>query len=158
MITFEIPGVPIPWKRPGHNFKTKAIYDQQKLLKEQLRWYMRTRYKEEPLKVPVDVDFTFYLPMPKNASGPRKREMLNGVLHHMCRPDADNLAKFYLDVMTGVIYDDDGQVCHLGSDKFYASEPYTLIEIKPKTCDMKKQTEVKELKEVSDNEDDPRVS
>lgn len=153
MIQFEIKGSPIPWKRPGRNNKTGAVFDQQKMQKEQLRWYLKTRYHEDILKCPVGVKLRFYLPMPKNSSGPRKRDMLYGVLHHMSRPDVDNLAKFYLDMMTSVIYEDDGQICELDVKKLYASEPYTLIEIDPKHCDMKKQTEVKEAEE---NEDDSR--
>ena len=153
MIQFELKGIPIPWKRPGRNNKTGAIYDQQKMLKDQIRWQMRGHYHEEPLKIPVEVNFSFYMPMPKNASAPRKRDMLHGMIHHICRPDVDNLSKFYLDTMTGVIYEDDSQVCEMGVKKLYATEPYTLIEITPKICDMKKQTEVKEMAE---NEDDPR--
>lgn len=153
MIQFEIKGAPIPWKRPGRNNKTGAIFDQQKLQKEQLRWYLKDRFRQDIIKGPIGIKFSFYFPIPKETSGPRKRDMLHGVLHHMSRPDVDNLAKFYLDMMTSVIYEDDGQVCKLGVEKLYATEPYTLIEIEPKHCDMKKQTEVKE---VEGNEDDSR--
>lgn len=155
MINFEIKGIPIPWKRPGRNNKTGAIYDDQKYLKEQIRWFLRSKYHEELLKGPVGIDFYFYLPMPKGASKPRKRDMLNGVIHHMRKPDVDNLSKFYLDVMTGVIYVDDGQVCEMGVKKLYATEPYTLIEITPKNCYMEKQ---EEIGECTDDENDPRNS
>ena len=30
-----------------------------------------------------------------------------------CTPDVDNLAKFYLDGMTGIVFDDDAQVVEL---------------------------------------------
>lgn len=153
MIQFEINGVPIAWKRPGRNNKTGAVYDQQKLQKDQLRWYLRSKFRENPIRSPVEVCLSFYFPMPKGASGARKRDMLNGVLHHMSPPDVDNLAKFYLDVMTGVIYEDDGQVCRMRTEKLYATEPYTLIEIIPKNCDLLKQ---QEIKESNNDEDDPR--
>lgn len=155
MIQFEINGIPIAWKRPGRNNKTGAIYDQQKLQKDQLRWYLRSKFKEQPIKSPVEVSLSFYLPMPKSASGPRKKDMLHGVLHHMSRPDVDNLAKFYLDAMTGVIYEDDGQICKMKAEKLYATEPYILIEITPRHCDLIKQEEIKEAQE---DEDDPRDS
>lgn len=155
MIKFELKGDPIAWKRPGRNGKTGAIYDQQKLQKEQLRWYLKSKFQEEIFTGPLDIDFTFYMPMPKSASAPRRRDMLNGVLHHIHRPDVDNLSKFYLDTMTGVIYADDCQVCSMGVQKLYATEPYTLIEIVPINYDAKKQ---KEVLEAVEDENDPGVS
>lgn len=142
MIKFELEGVPIPWKRPGRNCKTGAIYDQQKVQKEQLRWYLRDRYKEDLLRGPLEIRFYFYLPMPSGSSKHKIRDMLNGVLHHIGRPDVDNLSKFYLDTMTGIIYVDDAQVCKMVVEKLYATVPYTLIEIKPINCDMSKQEEI----------------
>lgn len=139
---FNIKGVPIAWKRPGRNNKTGIIYDQQKTEKEQLRWYLWSKYKEDPICGPIEVNFSFYMPMPKNSSGPRKKDMLYGVLHHITCPDIDNLCKFYLDVMNNLIYVDDRQICKLTSEKLYATEPYTLIQILPIKIDWKKQNEV----------------
>jgi Holliday junction resolvase RusA-like endonuclease len=153
MIKFELKGIPISWKRPGHNFKTGAIYDQQKVEKEQVRWCLRDRYKEEIITGPVQIDFFFYFPIPKSTSKLRVRDMLNGVLHHISKPDVDNLSKFYLDTMTGVVYADDAQVTSMGVTKLYTTEPRTLIEITPQNCDMKKQAEIKE---PDDNENDSR--
>ncbi|MCE5319428.1 MAG: RusA family crossover junction endodeoxyribonuclease [Parachlamydia sp.] len=147
MFSFELKGDPIPWKRPGRNNKTGAIYDQQKFEKEQLRWLLKSRYREEPLKVPVEVQFTFYMPIPKSTSGPRRRDMLYGVLKHMSKPDCDNMCKFYLDVMNETIYEDDSQVFKLSMQKLYATEPCTLIEISPYVCDFAKQMEAKKAHE-----------
>lgn len=144
MIIFEIQGIPIPWQRPGRNNKTGIIYDAQKKQKEQIRWYLMAKYHEMPIKSPVSVNMTFYMPMPKSSSRPRKRDMLNGVLHHMSKPDVDNLVKFYLDVMTGVIYDDDRQIHKITAQKCYATDPYTMIEIYPTHDDMDKHREMDE--------------
>lgn len=152
MITFQIDGDPIPWKRPGRNNRTGAIYDQQKLQKEQFRWRVRDKYKGKPITTPVEVRFSFYFPVPKGATPPRRRDMLNGILHHMKRPDVDNLSKFYLDAMTGVVYEDDGQVCKMDVEKLYGVEGCTLIKIIPKTGNEAGQKEVKGLYEDDSGE------
>ena len=51
-----------------------------------------------------------------------------------CRPDADNVAKAVLDLLNGVAYDDDGQVCSLGVSAWYAGKgetPMTSVTVRP---------------------------
>lgn len=51
-----------------------------------------------------------------------------------CRPDADNVAKAVLDLLNGIAYDDDGQVCSLGVSTWYAARgetPMTLVTVRP---------------------------
>lgn len=45
------------------------------------------------------------------------------------KPDIDNLAKFYLDVMNGIMYDDDKQIVSLEIRKFYGDKDCTSISI-----------------------------
>lgn len=39
---------------------------------------------------------------------------------HICKPDIDNLAKFYLDCMTGCVFVDDSIVCSMQAKKLWA--------------------------------------
>ena len=131
MIYLDLHGDPIPWKRPGHNMHTGAIYDEQKKQKESWRWVLKAQYREEPTRAPLDIGMIFYFPIPASTSARRRTQMLNGVIHHMSKPDADNLAKFALDTMTGVIFEDDCQVFRLSVEKRYSNNPGTYIQIRP---------------------------
>jgi hypothetical protein len=59
--------------------------------------------------------------------------MINGNFHHNKKPDLDNLCKFILDTMNGLVFKDDSQICAMGAKKIYSSKPGTLIKITPLT-------------------------
>jgi|WetSurMetagenome_2_1015567.scaffolds.fasta_scaffold171123_3 Holliday junction resolvase RusA-like endonuclease len=145
MITLELYGDPIAWTRPQRNNRTGAIYDGQKKEKEQCRWQMKAMFAEEPLTCPCEIDVTFFFPVPKSANGVQRREMLNGVLHHIKRPDVDNCAKFVLDAMTGVVLSDDCIVWSMTCRKLYSEKPRTVIQIIPFTNNLKRQNKISDL-------------
>jgi Holliday junction resolvase RusA-like endonuclease len=153
MINIEVDGEPIPWARPGHRrFKKDGkfvdiIYDKQKREKEMVQWQMRSQFKEEPLTVPLLVDLTFRMAIPKSTSAPIRREMLHGMYQHAKRPDIDNLTKFFLDCMNGLVFKDDSQISTLYCRKIYSSVPSTLIRIRPLS-----RNNPKELEEVINDE------
>jgi Holliday junction resolvase RusA-like endonuclease len=133
MIFIEVDGEPISWNRPGIiRTKTKTVvYDTQKDLKKKIQWQMRSQYREEPLTVPIIVDLTFKMPIPKQTSAKMRRLMLMGMYHHYKRPDIDNLQKFYLDCMNELVFADDAQISEIRARKVYANIPGTLIRIRP---------------------------
>lgn len=47
--------------------------------------------------------------------------------HRACKPDIDNLIKFYMDVLTGIVYNDDSCVVKVEANKFYSQKRYTKI-------------------------------
>ena len=59
------------------------------------------------------------------------KEMLVGKLHHMVKPDVDNLQKFILDCMTGIIYKDDAQIIKITATKVYSATTRTAICVRP---------------------------
>jgi Holliday junction resolvase RusA-like endonuclease len=67
-------------------------------------------FYRSPIKGPVEVSLTMYMPHPK--SGPRR-------LFHQTKPDVDNLAKIILDAMNGIVYHDDKQIVCLTVRKRY---------------------------------------
>ena len=157
MIDIQIDGPPIAWKRPGHrSFKRQdknevIIYDRQKKEKEQIRWQIKGQFKEEKFSVPLLVDITFRMSIPKSTSKPLRNQMLNGMIHHMKRPDFDNLTKFILDVMNDLVFVDDAQICTLYVRKVYSSYPSTFIRIKPFTKN-NYQDEIDEMHELEEDE------
>lgn len=133
MITIDIVGVPIPWKRPGERrICGRTIrYDQQKLEKEQARFQIKALYQEPILTMPLHIDFFFYKPIPKNASRKVREQMLHDYIKPMCKPDLDNYEKFYLDCLSGYVYADDAQVVDKYGKKLYSLTPRVVIRIIP---------------------------
>ena len=72
---------------------------------------------------PVEVDIGFFLPRPKQhfKGGRRCLEAMKKWAFESTTaavgPDVDNMAKFVLDAMNGIVYDDDRQVVHLTAHK-----------------------------------------
>lgn len=153
MIQIEVDGVPIPWQRPAHRImKSKGknlivVYDKQKKEKEMARWQIRAQFKEAKITTPLLVDITFRMPIQKSASKKIREQMLNGTIHHMKKPDCDNLEKFILDCMTGIVFEDDAQICTLYCRKVFSSIPGTLIRIKQFTMNNYTKDELQELEE-----------
>lgn len=136
MIILTIYGDPIPWKRPGLNKRTGAVYDQQAKEKEQCRWQISAQKPQKILTVPVEVNVVFYMKIPESTSKAKRAQMLQGKIHHMVKPDADNLSKHILDCMTGLIYNDDAQIVDLHAHKLYTDAPRTVVHIRPLITDI----------------------
>lgn len=133
MISLDLFGCPVATPRPRFNSYTKHTYDKPEhvKLKEGCKWQIRSQYREKPLCCAVSVDITFFLPVPKNTSKPKTREMLNGKLHHIHKPDIDNLQKFVLDCLNGLVIEDDRNVIEIRARKLYSTKPGTLVRIFP---------------------------
>jgi len=130
MVTVRIEGVPIPLMRPRfcHRGKFMSVYDPQIKEKEQVRWQIRDEYREPPLTTPLRIEMLFALPIPKQTSKVRIRNMLSGEMPHMCKPDLDNLVKFILDCLNGILFDDDRQISEFGARKIYSDHPRTIVQ------------------------------
>ena len=133
MIILTVDGPPTPWKRPGYNHKNRVVFDTQKKEKEQCRWQLRAQMKEKPFTVPLEMEVIFYMEIPESTSRPRRKQMLRNEIHHMIKPDVDNLQKYILDCMTGVVYEDDCQVVDIRARKIYSETPRTVMCILPKS-------------------------
>lgn len=139
MLTLDLYGIPIPWKRP--RARGKIFFDAQAKEKEHIKWQIRSQFRNNPLLLPIKMDMTFFMPIPKYTSGIRKKEMIAGNLHHIKRPDIDNLQKFFLDCMNGLVFQDDSQVVEIHAKKVYADNPGTLIRLYPITHHREKENE-----------------
>jgi len=75
------------------------------------------------------VEFTFYFRVPESDSKATKKAKLEGIMTHTQKPDLDNLEKFLLDSMSGVLFSDDKKVVKLKSEKRWAERGYVEVEI-----------------------------
>lgn len=131
MITLELFGNPIPKQRARTVRRgSKSItYDPQDATKKQFQWQLKSQFRAQPLKIPLALDFVFFMPVCKSTSKIKRTQMINGVLAHTKKPDLDNLEKFILDCMNKIVFDDDAQVCEVRKKKIYSDKPGTLIRI-----------------------------
>lgn len=131
MFQFEIYGAPIPQAQTQFNRKSGHCYDPTAKKKSLMQWQMTSYAPTKPLTCPVKVDLTFYFPVPKSTSGAKKRQMLNQVICHIKKPDADNCAYLVTNAMKKIFYEDDSQIVDLSVHKRYGEEPKTVVKIIP---------------------------
>lgn len=133
MITLELFGNPVPQARPRFARRGKFVscYDNQSKLKEGIKWQIKSQFREEPLTVPLALDLIFFMPIPQSLSGIKKRQMANGVVAHTKKPDLDNLQKFVLDCLNGLVFKDDAQISEIRAKKIYSNKPGTTIRLIP---------------------------
>jgi Holliday junction resolvase RusA-like endonuclease len=126
-----IKGNPVPQKR--HKFARGFSYDPSSKDKKTTKLQIKSQYKNKSIhEGPVSIFINFYMQRPKNHYRTGKfNNMLkaNKELHHIKRPDIDNLLKFILDCMNGIVYKDDSQVFCCTAQKLYGEEPQTTIDI-----------------------------
>lgn len=141
-------GVPISKERPRFAVRqgNAFVYDPQAQAKESVQWrisdamrrYLDSDNKEEVMDASslsrnsaFEVSFSFYLPLPKITTLAKKGAMLWGLVPCICKPDCDNLEKFYLDCGSGILWPDDRMVVITSSCKRYSEKPRTEITVNP---------------------------
>ncbi len=129
MFLFEIHGDPIPQKQTQFIRKTGIAYDPSKKSRSQIQWQSRPYAPSVPLQGPISVDITFYFAPPKSTSSVKRRQMLNHVIHHTKKPDADNCAYLITNALKGIFYDDDAQIIDLNIHKRFAEVAKTVVKI-----------------------------
>ena len=129
MYQFEIHGNPVPQKQT--QWSRGRPYDPSKKEKEMIQWQIRPLAPKTPLTCPVELTITFFMPIPKSASKALRLQMINRVILHTKRPDADNLAYLITNALKEIVYADDSQVCAQHVYKFYGEQPKTVITVRP---------------------------
>lgn len=132
VISLQIDGEPISWKRPAHKIVCGKVivFDVQKKEKNAIKWQFYDQYRGLPIHGPILVDITFKMPIPDYVKPEDRQKMLNGQIFHDTKPDIDNLVKFILDCMSKQIFDDDCQIPFLYTRKEYSLMPATIIRVK----------------------------
>lgn len=138
-----IPGDPIPKARarvtrkgfaydPQHSLKKKTI----KFLQQSVRdFYEKAENRQEGYRLSIgeafNVDWHFYMPIPKSFNQSKKNASNWGMHDHMSKPDLSNMVKFYEDCANGILWKDDSQIVHCYLSKKYSHNPRTEIVMTP---------------------------
>ena len=107
------------------------IYDPQSSLKRSLRIEAANQMREKALKslsdALIEVEMIAYSTPPTSWSQKRLKCVYETEPYKPTKPDVDNVSKLYLDILTGIAYDDDRQIVRLHAEKRYSSEPRVEI-------------------------------
>lgn len=128
MLQLEIAGLPTPWK--AHGGYGKRSFNPRFKEKEYVQWQVKAQYNRNiPIRGPVRLDVSYHMPMPTKTSKIRKIQMLAGRIHHLSRPDLDNLNKFLCDALKTLVFEDDSQVVEICARKLYGENGKTIVRI-----------------------------
>ena len=133
-IHLVILGDPKPQKRHRHvkmgNFT--RTYDPSSADKKNFLSIVQNNAPHEPFSCPLAVSLRFYFSRPKGhyKSGKNSHLLKDNVpIHHISRPDVDNLTKFVMDAMNKVYWRDDSIIAECTITKRYDNNPRTEISI-----------------------------
>lgn len=141
ILFYEVLGVPLSWRAPVK--KGRVWGDLRHEHKQQVTWQLLSQVNHPPLTGPLCVDLVFYMPVPKSASKIKKRQMLQGMIFPIGKPDRTNLAKLMEDCLENAgILSNDSIIVDGREKKLYGEVPKTVIRIVPMS--LLNQTEIYE--------------
>lgn len=109
MASFYVPGEPVP-QGSLTVINGRIIHSNQRRLMAWRKQVGEAAAHLPMLEGPVGLELMFDVERPKSV----KREQPH------VRPDLDKYIRAVLDALTGVVYEDDGQVCHILASKRYS--------------------------------------
>jgi Holliday junction resolvase RusA-like endonuclease len=131
IISFVVPGEPVPFARAGANGKARFTPRKQADFMAAIRLYAQQAMGETaPIDGPVELCLRAEYLVP--ASWPKKKK--DAAKWKASKPDADNLAKIFKDAMNTIVWKDDAQVASLTVQKTYglfARVTVTVAELAP---------------------------
>lgn len=131
MITLFFKGAPIG-KARHRTTKAGRAYNAQSGVEAGIRVAAEHQYNGELLDGPLAVRFTAVYPRPKAHFGTGKNAgklKPSAPVHHQQVEDLDNLVKFYLDCLNGIVYLDDCQVIRIYAEKQWDNNPQSTGEV-----------------------------
>jgi len=133
MIIYEVLGIPAPWQAPlkgKHGFYSRPVKNAP--TKEQVIWQLKAQVNHEPMSGPLYANITFYRPVPASTSNIKKKQMLNGLIFPIGKPDRSNMLKFIEDCLENAgIISNDSIIIDGPTRKLYGEIPKTVIILLP---------------------------
>lgn len=118
--SYRINLAPIPWQRVVR--REKFYHDSYNRYIVSFELYLDQQHDDEPFfTTPIHIEATFYMPFPLNKT--------TNILFHSNPPSIDNLYKFLLKTMKGIVITDERIICSLSLKKVYDKEPRTELVI-----------------------------
>lgn len=127
MITITIPGVPLPWKAPFVG--SKGCWSPRYEISKKIRPIIQEQYKGDILEEALIVEIFFHMPIPKATSKKRRLLMLEGKIRPTTTPDRTNMAKYFEDLLQGIVIKNDSQIVDGRISKWYDENPRSVINI-----------------------------
>ena len=128
MLQFEIKGIPVPWS--AHKGYGRRAFNPRFKEKEFYQWQIRSHCnREKPISGPVRLQVVYHMPIPKATSGVKRRQMLNGVLHHISRPDLSDLSEFLIEALQGIVFSSKYQIYDFHSKKIYSEISKVVVSV-----------------------------
>ncbi len=109
--------------------RTMTYTPEQTVIYENMVRYAYQQQCGEMLTGTLETEITAYFPVPKSVTKRRRAFMLDGIIWHTKKPDADNVAKAVLDALNGVAYHDDTQIARLVVEKKYSEQPRVEVRL-----------------------------
>ncbi len=122
---FTVPGEPVAWARArqhGKHFFTAPHVTAHKALVQAAALRNIAVWESTG---PFIIECHFCFGRPKSWSKKKREE----TLHHLSKPDVDNLVKLIKDALNGIAWVDDSQVIQVHATKSYSTDPRTMVEI-----------------------------
>lgn len=128
MISFSVPGEPIPFARAGANGKRRFTPPKQASYMSIVRMFARRAMGPrggEPFDGPLALTIRATYLVPASWSAKKKSE----ARWKESKPDADNIAKLLKDAMNTVVYRDDAQIAELVVQKKYGPIASVVVSV-----------------------------
>ncbi|MGA0408794.1 MAG: RusA family crossover junction endodeoxyribonuclease [Limisphaerales bacterium] len=123
---------PLRNRRTGALFIGKRSSSKGKALQKEFRALLLPHKPKTPLSGPVSLQVAYLYAW--NKSEPKKNRT-SGWMWKATRPDADNLPKIFVDVMTDLgFWEDDGQIAQFLFQKAYVTNPGIRVKLTPLTA------------------------
>lgn len=131
MISFTVPGQPVPWARSGGGLNTPRFTPaKQRSYAGVLKLYCQNAMRgAAPIEGPIELSIVATYAWPKSFT--EKRRALPGAKWKTSRPDADNLTKIAKDALNTIAWRDDSQVVSSHTWKRFGDIPSLAVRIVP---------------------------
>lgn len=110
-----------------------SIYSAQKKETQEVRKQIIQQFDLKPFLTPLKLYIDFYIERPKSHYGTGRNSLKvkpSSPKYHIKRPDNDNMQKFIMDCMNGIVYKDDSQAVCVVAWKLYTSgEGKTVVTV-----------------------------
>ena len=132
MISFTVPGIPVPQGRPRVTRTGHAYYDEKtKEYREKVKQCAEMAMEnEKPLEGALALFVDCVMPIPSSWPMYKKQTAACGQWHTSTK-DTDNLIKSVADSCNGIIYEDDSQLSVVIGTKSYGSVPEAKVSVYP---------------------------
>lgn len=126
---FELPCI-VPYRPPRRH--GRKYFNPLSLKKQECQWDIESQMPAalSPIRGPLRLRIDYLIKTPIKVAK-KDRNVIQPGLPCLKKIDLDNLAKFSLDVLKGIVFDDDSQIWHLELTKRWAEINLTTITIWP---------------------------